>query len=165
MSTWPLLIFRSVGQKSVSKVKPILTVWKVKPILYVWGKGGISVLQTAIFHILLRWCHMRSMEQYLMNEWEWLFNVTCNDISVLYVTAQRFASGLEKKLNLRSGFQRHRHFLWFYNVPVQQRHGQPFLYGYSDTPPRFTTRSGYGGNLDLTPGPHGGTLLTERRKS
>ena len=40
MSTWPLLIFRSVGQRSVSKVKPIL---------YMLGKGGISVLQTAIF--------------------------------------------------------------------------------------------------------------------
>ena len=40
MSTWPLLIFRSVGQRSVLKVKPIL---------YMLGKGGISVLQTAIF--------------------------------------------------------------------------------------------------------------------
>ena len=40
MSTWPLLIFRSVGQRSVSKVKTIL---------YMLGKGGISVLQTAIF--------------------------------------------------------------------------------------------------------------------
>ena len=53
MSTWPLLIFRSVGQRSVSKVKPIL---------YMLGKGGISVLQTAIFHIcigklLLLWLH------------------------------------------------------------------------------------------------------------
>ena len=40
MSTWPLLIFRSVGQRSLSKVKPFL---------YMLGKGGISVLQTAIF--------------------------------------------------------------------------------------------------------------------
>ena len=42
MSTWPLLIFRSVGQMSVSKVKPIL---------HMLGKGGISVLQTAIFKV------------------------------------------------------------------------------------------------------------------
>ena len=33
-------VFRSVGQRSVSKVKPFL---------YMLGKGGISVLQTAIF--------------------------------------------------------------------------------------------------------------------
>ena len=35
-----MLIFRSVGQRSVSKVKLIL---------YMLGKGGISVLQTSIF--------------------------------------------------------------------------------------------------------------------
>ena len=34
------MIFRSVGQRSLLKVKPIL---------YMLGKGGISVLQTAIF--------------------------------------------------------------------------------------------------------------------
>ena len=40
MSRWPLLIFRSVGQRSRSKVMSIL---------YMLGKGGISVLQTSIF--------------------------------------------------------------------------------------------------------------------
>ena len=38
------MIFRSVGQRSVSKVKPIL---------YMLEKGGISVLQTAIFHMCI----------------------------------------------------------------------------------------------------------------
>ena len=33
----------------------------------------------------------------------WLFNVTINDISVIYVTAHRCAGGLKKKLDLRSG--------------------------------------------------------------
>ena len=35
----------------------------------------------------------------------WLFNVTFNDISVIYiyVTAHRCAGGLKKKLNIRSG--------------------------------------------------------------
>ena len=47
-----------------------------------------------------------------------MFNVTFNDISVIYVTAHRCAGGL-KKLNLRSGSQRHRHFVGFFNVPVQ----------------------------------------------
>ena len=57
-------------------------------------------------------------------EWkssEWvncLFNVTINDISVIYVTAHRCAGGLKKKLDLRSGSQRHRHFVGFFNVPV-----------------------------------------------
>ena len=42
MSRWPLLIFRSVDQRSRSKVMPIL---------YMLGKGGISVLQTFIFFL------------------------------------------------------------------------------------------------------------------
>ena len=46
-----------------------------------------------------------------------LFNVTINDISVIYVTAHRCAGGM-KKLDLRSGSQRHRHFAGFFNVPV-----------------------------------------------
>ena len=36
----------------------------------------------------------------------WLFNVTINDISVIYVTAHRCAGGLKKKLDLRSGSER-----------------------------------------------------------
>ena len=35
----------------------------------------------------------------------------------VYVTAHRCAGGL-KKLDLRSGSQRHRHFVGFFNVPV-----------------------------------------------
>ena len=48
----------------------------------------------------------------------WLFNVTINDISVIYVTAHRCAGGMKKKFDLRSGSQRHRHFVGFFNVPV-----------------------------------------------
>ena len=54
---------------------------------------------------------------WLMGEVNWLFNVTINDISVIYVTAHRCAGGL-KKLDLRSGSQRHRHFVGFFYVPV-----------------------------------------------
>ena len=57
----------------------------------------------------------------------WLFNVTTNDISVIYVTAHRCAGGLKKKLDLRSGSQRHRHFVGFFNVPVlAPTRDQPF---------------------------------------
>ena len=47
-----------------------------------------------------------------------VFNVTCNDISVIYVTALNCAGGL-KKFDLRSGSKRHRHFVGLFNVPVQ----------------------------------------------
>ena len=48
----------------------------------------------------------------------WLFNVTINDISVKFVKEQKCAGGL-RKLDLRSGSQRHRNFVGFCNVPVQ----------------------------------------------
>ena len=35
----------------------------------------------------------------------------------------RCAGGLKKKMYLRSGSQRHRHFAGFFNVPVLHRHG------------------------------------------
>ena len=47
-----------------------------------------------------------------------LCNVTFNDISVINCTTNRCESGL-KKLDLWSGSQRHRHFVAFFNVPVQ----------------------------------------------
>ena len=60
-------------------------------------------------------------------ELNWLFNVTINDISVIHVTAHRSAGGLKKKLNLRSGSQRQRHFVEFFNGPVQApTRDQPF---------------------------------------
>ena len=85
-----------------------------------------------------------------------VFNVTFNDISVIYVTAHRCAGGLKKKLNLRSGSQRHRHFVGFFNVPVQAPTRDPPFYGFSEKPPHFSRLLrhawGYGGHiLDLTP--------------
>ena len=57
----------------------------------------------------------------------WLFNViTINDISVIYVTAHRCAGGL-KKLDLRSGSQRHRHFV--YRARPSTYTGPTFLLG------------------------------------
>ena len=47
------------------------------------------------------------------------FYLTCNDVSVIYVTAPKCAGGLKKKLDLRSGSQRHSHFVGFFHVPVQ----------------------------------------------
>ena len=73
------------------------------------------------------------------SEWDWLFNVTCIGISVIYVTAHRCAGGLKKKMNLRSGSQRQRQFVGFVNVPVIAPTRPPFLYGYSEKPPHLVT--------------------------
>ena len=40
-----------------------------------------------------------------------------------YMWRHRCAGGLKKKLDLRSGSQRHRHFAGFFNVSVLYRHG------------------------------------------
>ena len=48
-----------------------------------------------------------------------LFNVTINDISVTYVTADRCVGGLKNKLYLRSGSQRHRHFVGFLYMNIR----------------------------------------------
>ena len=43
------------------------------------------------------------------------------------MTAQRCAEGLKKKLDLRSGSQRHRHFIGFFNVPAPSTDAGPTL--------------------------------------
>ena len=70
-------------------------------------------------YVLLRFAgDTKTMPEISVGEVNWLFNVTINDISVIYVTAHRCAGGLKKKLDLRSGSQRHRHFVGFFNMPV-----------------------------------------------
>ena len=79
---------------------------------------------------------INAFSEYIKNSWvelNWLFNVTINDISVIYVTAHRCAGGL-KKLDLRSGSQRHRHFVGFFNVLVQApTRGLPHLVAFYNT--------------------------------
>ena len=59
--------------------------------------------------------------------------------------------------DLRSGSQRHRHFVGFFNVPVlAPTRGPTFLYGDSDTPPHLVAFYDHAGDtevhiLDLTP--------------
>ena len=92
----------------------------------------------------------------------WLFNVTINDISVIYVTAHRCAGGLKKKLDLLSGSQRHRHFVGFFNVLVlAPTRDHPFYTVIRHTAPfsrLLRSRWGYGGAHSRLnpPGPHGG---------
>ena len=86
-----------------------------------------------------------------VSESDRLLNVTCNDISVIYVTAHICASRLKKIWDLRSGSNRHRHVVVFFNVSVQApTQGQPF-YGYSEKSPHFSRilrrAWGYGGPI------------------
>ena len=83
----------------------------------------------------------------------WLFNVTINDISVIYVTAHRCAGGLKKKFDLRSDSQRHRHFVGFFNVSVlapTRVTGPPFLNGDSETPPNLVAFYDHAGDTEDT---------------
>ena len=73
----------------------------------------------------------------------------------------------EEEVDLRSGSQRHRHFVGFFNVSVQvPRRGYPF-YGYSEKLPDFSRllrrARGYGGPILVLnlPGPHGGGAPTK----
>ena len=98
-----------------------------------------------------------------------LFNVTINDISVIYVTAHRCAGGLKKKLDLRSGSRRHRHFVGFFNVPVlAPTRDHPF---YTVIPTHRPIKSPFTitlgirrthSRLNPPPGPHRGILVWEK---
>ena len=59
----------------------------------------------------------------------------------------------EEEVDPRSGSQRHRHFVWFFNVPVQALTRDHPFYGYSETPPHFSHLLqhawGYGGPIRI----------------
>ena len=115
--------------------------------------------------VLYCWCLSDSASVLLY----FTFKVTINDISVIYVTAHRCAGGLKKMLDLRSGSQRHRHFVGFFNVPVKaSTRGQPFYTVISRNRPiktPFTARWGYGGHiLDWTPGSLEGNTPRQNEK-
>ena len=57
--------------------------------------------------------------------WVWLYWCFTSHATIFqsYMWRHRCAGGLKKKLHLRSGSQRHRHFAGFFNVPVIHRHG------------------------------------------
>ena len=107
-----------------------------------------SVLQNRRLAEIIKKKNMGKSEKTPQGDWDWLFNITCNDISVIiYVTANRCAGKL-KKLDLWLGSIRQRHFVGFFNVPVKApTQGHPF-YGYSVKQLHFK-------------GPHGGTSQGE----
>ena len=57
----------------------------------------------------------------------------------------------EKKLDLRSGSQRHRHFVGFFNgARPSTDKGPAFLYGDSDTPPHLVAFYDHAGDMEDT---------------
>ena len=63
---------------------------------------------------------------------------------------------IEEEVEPTVGLPRHRHFVGFFNVPVQTPTREPPFYGYSEKPPHFSRHLrhawGYGGHiLDLNP--------------
>ena len=122
-----------------------------------YGVGSQTVGATSSVRLLIWVCHLIYNWKIVACDVElsWLFNVKINDISVIYVTAHRCAGGLKKKLDLRSGSQRHRHFVGIFNVPVQApTRDHPFIRWFRHTAPisrLLRSRWGHGGDiLDLT---------------
>ena len=108
-------------------------------IQHMWQVSGSQVLVILLY---LYRCHI----SYVIDVVVLLsFNITGNNISVIYMAAHRCTVGL-KKLDLRLGFQRYRHFVGFFNMPVQATTmGPPFLWLFWETAPfqsPFTTRMG-----------------------
>ena len=63
---------------------------------------------------------------------------------------------IEEEVEPTVGLPRHRHFVGFFNVPVQTPTRDPPFYGYSEKPPHFSRLLrhawGYGGHiLDFNP--------------
>ena len=71
------------------------------------------------------------------HNWVWVYWCFTSHATIfqLYMWRHRCAGGL-KKLYLRSGSQRHRHFVGFFNVPVVHRHGTTlFIWWFWHTAP------------------------------
>ena len=65
----------------------------------------------------------------------YVFYVTCNDISVIHVTAQ-MCRWIEEEVVPTVGLPTHRHFVGFLNVPVLHRHGTTlFIRWFRNTAP------------------------------
>ena len=63
------------------------------------GGGGDLRFSRGHAHLLYQTTIIGSIINFFINrasEWDWLLNVTCNDISVIYVRAHRRAGGLKK---------------------------------------------------------------------
>ena len=86
----------------------------------------------------------------------------------VYMWRHRCAGELKKKLDLQSGSQCHRHFVGFFNVPVQAPTRGQHSNGYSKKPPHFSRllRRAWGYGVPILiltpnppppppPGPHG----------
>ena len=94
-----------------------------------------SMVKNATFCNFLAFSHALQCVEWVWVSGYWLLNVTINDISVIYVTAQ-MCKGTEE-VRPTVGLPRHRHFVGFLNTPVwAPTWVQPF-YVYSVNSPNF----------------------------
>ena len=86
-----------------------------------------------MFFVVSSNCFLLSIAVILTKVWVWVYWCFMSHATIfqLYMWRHRCAGGL-KKLYLRSGSQRHRHYVGFFNVPVLHRQGTTLLYGDSD---------------------------------
>ena len=81
-----------------------------------WSKREWSYLIVYLFSV--------SFNAFTVNYVYWCWCLTSHaTIIQSYMWRYRCAGGLKKKLYLRLGSQRHRHFAVFFNMPVLHRHG------------------------------------------
>ena len=66
-----------------------------------------------------------------VSESDRLLNVTCNGISVIYVTAHICAGRLKRRWDIRSGSNRQRHVVVFFNTVIQRN--RPIWIAFYDT--------------------------------
>ena len=78
-----------------------------------------------------------------VSEWVYMYMYWCftshATIFQLYMLRHRCASELKKNLCLQSGYQRHRHFVGFFNVPIQAPTRGHSFYSYSEKLPHLLT--------------------------
>ena len=87
-------------------------------------KQGIKWL-SHVYHRIFIWCTCTCHVLLFGGVWVCIYWCFTSHATIfrLYMWRHRCSGGLKKKLYLRSGSRRHRHFVGFFNVPVLHRHG------------------------------------------
>ena len=103
-------------------------VWKIAcdSLYYIFGW---TVVTENVMYYIFGWYYIFGCDNaYITSNnrvWVWVNWCFTSHATIFqsYMWRHRCADGLKKLLYLRSGSQRHRHFAWFFNVPVIHRHG------------------------------------------
>ena len=136
-NAFPKELRREICRMKFNRSRQVLWIEWVAPFVTSYKISGDCSFTTMFIIWLTQVVFVDKMHTKWVGEWEWLLNVICNDISVIYVTAHRGAGGLNK-FDVRSGSQRYRHFVEFSNVPVQApTRANPFIRLFLETGPHL----------------------------